>query len=872
MKKITVNENEEFRVKVITDFNENEFFYDAFVKAKVETELIVKDTVTYHKTKNDTMLDFSNNIIAFSGDRGQGKSSAMLSFSNLLKNCKLSSNRDFLGNTLSENNYVVLDRIDPTKFEDNDNILLIIIGKIFKIFCNLWNNSDKNNMVQYSNLLDQFQLCYDEIMTIKKAKESEHIFVNALETLGKIGDSTNLKNDLWKLLELFFDFENKCTNKSNAKEKNYLVIQLDDTDLNTQNAYKIVEDIRKYFMIPNVIVLMAIDISQLTKAIEQYFIEKYLVFNEYYENQHLIEHRKVAVKYIDKLIPGDRKIYLPKLTLITGENAEKVSLEYLDSNKKNILCFKDRNDNDINDIQELIIRLIYEKTGIVFVKPKTYVHDIIPNTMRELVNFLSILNKMPETQNSYTDLDDLNTRMDNIKKFETYIVEVWIPNYVHFRYHENVTNFIVASMATKNKQFIKDIKAKLQPIFMDDYSSKENSALNSNDSIIDLIKNIEAREVYSLADIRSVLNAFENEYPQEDTYKFVFAIKTLYTIYLSKIICSQLIHEKNHEFADVDLLLDFIGGKIFSDDEINKFIRKENGKINRGAYEIVAAYNEDAQNSINKLICEKSYLISFFLNFKFKSPQGNLPEYKTPYQVGNGVKSKFFKYEAFSPIIKFLDPISSIKRLGPKFNLPFKVFEDFYKIRNNCMRLVSNVELINYIGKKLKNYSSMRSEKGSYHEYIVNLYVRLDNCISEINYLNLDISFKDLTEKIVNVGNEIDVLYYVYKDIDADFDAQKLEKREALSEYLTKLNSLRNTRTFEKISNKVSDLLKNLTSYDTVLNDSILGDYIIKLKNLQDETGKRSGDMNSENRSEYQGAYNRILRELKSKFKIDMEA
>lgn len=156
MKKITVKENEEFRVKVTTDFNENEFFYDAFVKARVETEFIVKDTVSYHRTKNVTMLDFSNNIIAFSGDRGQGKSSAMLSFSNLLNNCKKSPYREFLGNFLSEKNYVVLDRIDPTKLEDNDNILLIILGKIFNKFCNLWNNSDKNNLAQYSVLLEHF--------------------------------------------------------------------------------------------------------------------------------------------------------------------------------------------------------------------------------------------------------------------------------------------------------------------------------------------------------------------------------------------------------------------------------------------------------------------------------------------------------------------------------------------------------------------------------------------------------------------------------------------------------------------------------------------------------------------------------------------
>ena len=302
MKKITVKVNEEFRIKMITDFTQNEFFYNAFVKAKNELECIVKDTTTYHDSPNDTMFDFSNNIIAFSGDRGQGKSSAMLSFSNVLSNCKSSSSKDFLGELLSKNNYIVLDRIDPTKFENNDNILLIILAKIFNKFCDLWKNSDKTNMVQYSNLLEQFQLCYDEIMTIKNIEEHEYAIGNALEKLGRIGDSGNLKKDLWKLLQDFFAFENNCTLKPTNRSNNYLVIQMDDTDLNAEKAYTIVEDIRKYFMIPNVIILMAIDINQLTKAIEQYFISNYERYNKHYANEFVEEHRQIAVKYIDKLI------------------------------------------------------------------------------------------------------------------------------------------------------------------------------------------------------------------------------------------------------------------------------------------------------------------------------------------------------------------------------------------------------------------------------------------------------------------------------------------------------------------------------------------------------------------------------------------
>ncbi len=865
MKKITVNENEEFRVKVIKSFNDNEFFYDSFLKAKDEIESIVKDTINYYSTQNDTMLDFSNNIIAFSGDRGQGKSSAMLSFSNLLNNCRISPYKEFLGNFLSEKNYVVLDRIDPTKLEDKDNILFIIIGKLFNKFCNLWNESDKKNIMQYSNLLEHFQLCYDEIMTIKEINQSEHMSVNALDILGRIGDSGNLKKDLWKLLEMFFDFENICTNRSYGKSGNYLVIQLDDTDLNTQNAYKIVEDIRKYFMIPNVIILMAIDISQLTKAIEQYFINRYRVYNEYYDNRHLIEHRKVAVKYIDKLIPGNRKIYLPKLTLITDENAEKVKLEYLDSNQNNILYFKDRKGQEINDVQELIIRLIYQKTGIIFVKPKTYIHNIIPRTMRELVNFLSILNKMPNIKNNYTDLDDLNLRIDNLKKFETYFVEVWITNNVHIKYQENVTNFIVASMVTKNKQLIKDIKAKIQPVFMGEYN-RANGTLNSNILLIRLIKNIETTGVYSIDAIRTVLNAFEDEFPQEDTYKFIFAIETLYSIYISKTLCSKLISEKTNEPFEIDLM-DLIGGRIFGDDEINNFIRKEKGAINRGAFVVETSYNPEAQKAIEKLIYEESFLLSFFLDFDFRFYQGKLQNYKRPYKSANGAKSTKIKFEALAPILKCLSPEIILDRLDLDINSCDIDKSFFDKVRYQCIKIISNIDLINYVSKKLQDYSSMRSDKWEYYHHLNNLYERLESCINSLYYYDITIDLVDLKDEIKKNSVSINKLFDIYKEIDNDLDETTIDTLDKLTVYVTKLGYLRGTETLAQIRKKMSSLSRRLSSYNKVLKDEELDYYIHVLNSFDEKIISSEGFWDDD----YQNKYNEMVKQLKYRFEDNQD-
>ena len=53
---------------------------------------------------------------------------------------------------------------------------------------------------------------------------------------------------------------------ANASEtKHYLVIPIDDLDMNIKNGYEQLEQIRKYLMIPKVIVLISANYDQLEK-------------------------------------------------------------------------------------------------------------------------------------------------------------------------------------------------------------------------------------------------------------------------------------------------------------------------------------------------------------------------------------------------------------------------------------------------------------------------------------------------------------------------------------------------------------------------------------------------------------------------------
>ena len=81
-KTLSIIAGKEYQLRVV-NLNKDEicqdFFYDTFIKSFAEVSKIVSEN-------SNNIKETSNNIIAFCGERGQGKSSAMLSFSKILKN------------------------------------------------------------------------------------------------------------------------------------------------------------------------------------------------------------------------------------------------------------------------------------------------------------------------------------------------------------------------------------------------------------------------------------------------------------------------------------------------------------------------------------------------------------------------------------------------------------------------------------------------------------------------------------------------------------------------------------------------------------------------------------------------------------------
>ena len=380
--RIEITPGTEHGVKLIRIEERENLFYDAFLQAsEALTEILHSSETSGRNPASYGYPDFygyPNNLITFCGDRGQGKTSAMLSFARALNERspldKFEGGRfDGIKNT----RFVVMPAIDPTILEERQNILTVILSRLFLMVKNEWDSRRSSLPHQGDDrdrrdLIEAFQRCMDGVDAVKGSQKE--LPLDGLEQLEQLGDSSQLKKSFHRLISLVLELS--CG--ENVGGQRCLVIQLDDTDLQFEQAYDILEDLRKHLAIPNVVILMATDMEQLRELVVHHY-EQYVPNRTGQESSKL---RGMANKYLDKLIPSRRTVYLPQfeercltdttLTLSYGTHIEEMPF------------------------QEGILKYIRKKTGIIFLSPTSYLHNIIPNTFRGLVHFLNFLAAMED--------------------------------------------------------------------------------------------------------------------------------------------------------------------------------------------------------------------------------------------------------------------------------------------------------------------------------------------------------------------------------------------------------------------------------------------------------------------------------------------
>lgn len=463
-------------------YDRQKFFYPVYRQSMQ----LVNEIHSYQKCKcigddpnssvKDTILNsYPNNLIMYCADRGSGKSSAMLSFGNALNNIHQASEKkksgysDFWGD-LTNCSFSVLDAIDPTTLCEKEAIMTIILSRLFLAMrqeMKLRDKDERRNTDEYGSSFDssryelirRFRKCYKFVNVIngstKEKEYSEEEGDGSLEELASLGDSSMLKEEFHELVKLYL--QNKYETKK--IDDKYLVIQIDDADLNTRMSYDIIEDIRKYCIVPNVIILMAVNMNQMHHVIEQYFTNEYSSLLQLEGFIGSDDIKQMTVKYVNKVMPVSHQINLPQIDNFIKNGSLQLTVKYIkpgsekDMEYRDMLRYYDNGEPDqIMDYQERILRLIYRKTGVAMVKPDSYTHNFMPQKMRELTHFLSFMCSLPDLKQdlNYAEMfallyfegerkeihghtrqdaeEELIKRQNNLEAFLQYFLKSWCDN------------------------------------------------------------------------------------------------------------------------------------------------------------------------------------------------------------------------------------------------------------------------------------------------------------------------------------------------------------------------------------------------------------------------------------------------------------
>ncbi len=407
---IEIYAQDAYRAKTETRFCPGIFFEEVYKRTDAivcdiieQMEIYLEDSKQHgYKAKYHGM---GNNIVVFCADRGQGKTSAMQSYAAYLQNSGRAEKQFFTENSAVDRaRFIVLDPIDPSSLDSGESIIRVLVSRLFLAFSkiaekdNIPYKDEINFRKEKDNILKAFQECYENIDYLQKGRYRE---TDDLETLAQLGNSSELKKNLYTLVDHFLDVF-LC---EDGKKASYLVVQIDDADLSMGDIFKICDDIRNYFSIPNIIVMMATNYPQLELAICQRYMKQY---------EHIIklqgragfeeECNRMAFRYLEKMLPAGHRVVLPSVDVVMNESSDLLMLSYykksstrkeesyvevfgseIDSNTENCQC---------KNMQQQLIKILYMKTGIILLERSGEIHPLLPHTLRELTHFIKLLDDM----------------------------------------------------------------------------------------------------------------------------------------------------------------------------------------------------------------------------------------------------------------------------------------------------------------------------------------------------------------------------------------------------------------------------------------------------------------------------------------------
>ena len=431
-----------------------------------------------------------NNIIAFSGDRGEGKTSCMLTVRHIIENNNTGAFNALTGNLplKSLESYEFLEMIEPSFFDQEHNILELVLGQLYRTF----KKYEQDDSICGSNLHRKTLGLFNKVKkcaTLLKSNESN--LYDSVEELDELAASMSLRKYMNDLLEAYLKMA----------RKRMLVITIDDMDYNWQGAYDMTKMLTKYLCGANCLIMVSVSIKQLVEVVKTSFE------NDVKHEDISISFDNIAAKYVNKLIPLHYRVEMPKVLDLSDAPLE---LYERDGSSEMLI---DRYDT----IKKCVVELIFQKTRFLFYNSELNASLIVPDDLRSLRHLLGMLLSMPDYEKNKQNENVTRRNLENKRLFQSYFYNTWTQQLCKDD-REFAQRLVYNDQSTVNKLVVDYLKRKA------DERIKEDDICNAIFSTANYTYNISIGDVFYILDYIS-RNAIDRE-----SKLLVFFLRSFYSI------------------------------------------------------------------------------------------------------------------------------------------------------------------------------------------------------------------------------------------------------------------------------------------------------------------------------------------------------
>ena len=318
------------------------------------------------------------------GGRGSGKTSCMASLTKMLQGGNAQKDNPYhnIGNT----SFAALDIINPSFFDEKANILEIVIGKLFKEFKDsLENRNNSISVEKRTALFSEFQNVHTSLLNIDREKDL--ISDDDVESLKNLSSAVDLQ---WQLQSLVYTYLRYVG-------KDVLLVLIDDMDLHTSRGYVMLEKIRKYLILNNVIILVSMKLDQMESIVQLELSKEYdpLIQNQLSNRESIVDQ---SSQYLGKLIPQSHRIVMP-----LAEEMMDAQLKLYQEDSNGLINYQGKRWSEIENmdylkgsIKYVVTKMIFAKTRYLFYHRQGHISPIVPRSLRDLRHLIKMLYDMPE--------------------------------------------------------------------------------------------------------------------------------------------------------------------------------------------------------------------------------------------------------------------------------------------------------------------------------------------------------------------------------------------------------------------------------------------------------------------------------------------